>query len=450
MNQVPAENTLARIKDEIRADAALTRKRAGELKVDTSKRPASNLQEPVALRDCFSIDELCQSNYTTFLDKAYQALLRRKPDSAGYAAQLHLLASGRSKIEVLGNLRWSAEGRDIGVRVPWLLPQYLIAKAMQIPVLGYLLEWVFSLCTLPRTIRHQRAIEVYNSARRHEFREQFRTVAQQIEVIRAELHRLDKLEARDSELSASLIQLMDRVRPLEENIERINAQSTELGHDVLSMNHWMASLRKNLSAMEAAELEQQRKSEALFANVALRVMDSDKHRQARIEVWSARLLANLPASANVLDLCSGEDWLKCLRERGLDACGVAHSSEFGNRARTQGRNIIIEAPTAVLARTADHSLHGLTALDVGFLLRRIPAAALLNEVRRVLRGKGWVLFGFGNGAATIADRLDGQPEANVDGHLMMQALLASGFVDVEQIRSADGAICVLGRTEGQA
>lgn len=449
MNPVPAENSLDRVKDEIREDAGSVRRRAGELVVNQGKRPKNRAQEPAALRDSYSIDELCQSNFTTFLDRAYQSLLRRKPDSAGYDAQLQLLAAGGSKIEVLGNLRWSAEGRDIGVRVPTLLPRYLFSKVTRIPVIGYLIEWLVSLCALPRMIRHQRATDVYNSARRHEMRDQIQSLGKQIESIHLELGRLDKLEAGQSELSRGLDQLIDRVRSLEENAGHVNAQSIELQHTVLSMNHWLASLRNNLSALEAAEHEQQRHSDALRADVARRVMDSDKYRRASMEFWSSRLLANLPANANVLDLCSGEGWLSQLCECGLEACAVAHGGEIASRSGALGRKLIFEQPAAVLARTAEHSLHGLTALDVGFLLRRIPAADLFNGVRRVLREKGWVLFGF-NGPATVMDRLDGQPEASIDGPLMVQALLAAGFVDVEQIRSADGEVCVLGRTEGQA
>ena len=81
-----------------------------------------------ATRNRYSIEELSQAHFTRFLNQAFVALLRRPPDPAGLEAQMRLLVAGRSKIEILGNLRWSPEGRDIGVHVPWLLPRYILAK----------------------------------------------------------------------------------------------------------------------------------------------------------------------------------------------------------------------------------------------------------------------------------------------------------------------------------
>ncbi|MEZ5461068.1 hypothetical protein [Dokdonella sp.] len=447
MNQAPAEITPGRVKEEIRADAELARLRAGDLKVGIEGRTSVQRRDSVEMRDTCSLAELCQSNYISFLDQAYRILLRRSSDPAGYDAQLRLLSQGRSKIEILGNIRWSPEGRDIGVRVPWLLPRYVLAKILLIPVLGYLLEWLIGFFSLPRIIRHQRATDAFHSAREHELAEQCRSIAQQIEVIFIEL---GKLGSENPEMSAKLKQLFDRVGPLSEDFERISSESTELRHMVLSMNHWLSSLRRNLSALELAESEKTRKSDSFHAEISARVLQSDPHRSARLDQWSGRLASNLQESAQVLDLCSGDDWLRHLRDKGLKPTGVDTNNEIAQRAREQGQAIIVAEPASVLARSADHSLHALTALDVGCLLRRMPARQLLDETRRVLRKRAWVLFGFHGEPATIADRLDGRPEAIVDGALIAQALLAAGFEHVEQVQSADGAICVLACVGNQA
>ncbi|MGB0132789.1 class I SAM-dependent methyltransferase [Dokdonella sp.] len=442
MNQLPAENPLARVKDEIREDAELARSRAGDLKVASKRPPPARPRKSEERRNSYTLGELCNSNFTTFLDQAFEALLRRKPDPAGYEAQLRLLVSGRSKTEILGNLRWSPEGRDIGVRVPWLLPKYVFAKILRIPVAGYLLDWLVSVCTLPRIVQHQRAVEVYQSARRQELGNQIQAMGEQIDLIFIEL---GKLGSQNPAMSARVKQLYERVEPLTEDFERISAESAELRHMVLSMNHWLSSLRKNLSALELAESEQQRKSDSLYADIATRMLESDALRPARLQLWSGRLAANLPRPAQVLDLCSGEDWIKRLVELGLDAAGVDSNREIGQRARENGHAVVVAVPLSVLARTADHSLDALTALDVGCLLGRISAAELLGEARRVLRNNAWVLFGFHGEPTSIADRLDGRPEPAIDAVLMTQALLSAGFVDVAQVRSDDGAGCVLGR-----
>lgn len=442
MNPDPAENSLTRLKKEIRADAELARRHAGDLKVARDRRSKSQPHEPVAQRNSYTIDELCHANYTSFLNQAFQALLRRKPDPAGTHAQLRLLVAGHSKIEILGNLRWSAEGRDIGAHVPWLLPRYVLTKLMRIPLLGYMVEWLVALGGLPRIVRHQRASDVFQSARWHELAEYHLGIAQQIEILSVEL---DKLADEKPELAAKFKQLFEHVVSLRRDLELMGATTTELRHRVLSMNHWQASLRNNLSSLEFAEAERERKSGAFNANVATRVLESDPFRAARLELWSGRLAAKLPSSAQVLDLCSGEDWLKQLLKRGLDASGVDTNSEIGQRARAQGHAIVVAEQASVLARIADHSLHGLTSLDVGYLLRKLPAAELLEEARRVLCENAWVLFGFRGEPSTIADQLDGRPATAIDSELMAHALVAAGFTEVEQVSSDDGVNCVLAR-----
>lgn len=435
MNPTPADNALARAKDEIRADAEQVRRRVGELEFVTHRPPAGQAGEVPSRRASYSVGELCQPGYTSFLAQAYEAVLRRKPDSTSFDFHLRRLISGRSKIEILGDLRWSREGRDVGVRIPRLLPRYLLAKLMATPVLGYPVDWFVSLCSLPRMARHQRAIDVYNDARHQELGKQNESIARQIAEAHAELARL---RSQGSEWA-------ERLERLESDVTSAGAEAIELRHLTLSMNHWFSSLRKNLSELEQAAAGQARKSGAFHADVARRVLESDPQRPARLDNWSGRLADRLPGDARVVDLCSGSDWLACLRARGLDAVGVDAVGAIAERTDEPGRAIVVDEPAAVLTRAADQSLHGLTALDTAGLLRRMPADALLEQAHRVLRPQGWVLFGFRSEPPTIADRLSGRPESRIDGDLMANALQVAGFEDVEQVQTADGAACVLAR-----
>ncbi|WP_139224825.1 hypothetical protein [Dokdonella immobilis] len=377
-----------------------------------------------------------------FLEHAFQALLRRPPDPAGFDAQARLLAQGRSKIEVLGNLRWSPEGREIGVRVPWLLPRYLLAKCLRIPVLGYLLEWVVCLGGLPRIVQHQRAADIYHSVRLQEVLSAFRGLQAELAAARGDIARLDTDQQR---LGVRLDDLNDRTSQLQAEIARVGADAHELRHLVLSMNHWLASLRKNLSALELAEADQARQADTLDADIAARMMALDTARPDRLGGWAGQVASLLPAGARVLDLCSGDDWLACLVGNGIEAIGIDTNTEVGARARAAGLSMAVAEPSEVLARTADRSLHGLTALDTGALLCEMPANSLLVAIRRVLLPGGLVVLGCGREPAGITARLRGRADVQLNAELIRQALLAAGFVDVRTLVASDGAVCLAAR-----
>ncbi len=72
--------------------------------------------EPAA-DDTYSATELLRFHDREFVRNAYWAILKRAPDPEGEAHYLNGLRSGRiRKIEILGKLRYGAEGRAQGVR----------------------------------------------------------------------------------------------------------------------------------------------------------------------------------------------------------------------------------------------------------------------------------------------------------------------------------------------
>jgi len=76
--------------------------------------------QPLSLRHLLSLDD------HAFLEAAYVTLLRRPPDEAGQLHYLSRLASARSRPRVLGELRYSAEGRLVGAVLPGLRRRYLL------------------------------------------------------------------------------------------------------------------------------------------------------------------------------------------------------------------------------------------------------------------------------------------------------------------------------------
>ena len=438
MKKPDADNSLRRIQEEIRAEAQVARTRAAH-NPRAAAAPRA-IGEVAPARTAVSIDELARFQFVEFIEHAYSVLLGRSPDSAGLTGQIRLLESGRSKIEILGNLRFSGEGRAVGVRVPWLLPRYLLAKAMRIPLIGYAIEWLVCLGGLPRLLRHQRAADAYHAARDHVMREDLAVLGVQMQPLREEVARLDR---EGAELGVQMQALGERFAPLHAEIGKAFQEARELRHLVLSMNHWLASLRQNLAALETAESEHLRKADAVHADVAVRLLESDPQRPARLRHWAAEFAAGLPPAAEVLDIGGGLDWLQSMSSRGLAVTAINQNTEIGQHIRDAGITVAVAEPSVVLARIADHSLDAVTILDLASILRGLPAVILLDMVRRIVRPSGQLLFGMGAESATIADRLEGRARAQVDGELIERALQASGFVRIRRVVAADDSYCLI-------
>lgn len=80
-------------------------------------------------KDSYVLGDLLEFYGPSFVRNAYLALLRRQPDSEGLKVHLDGLLSGRrSRIDILGDLRWSAEGLSNGVHVDGLLAPTIVER----------------------------------------------------------------------------------------------------------------------------------------------------------------------------------------------------------------------------------------------------------------------------------------------------------------------------------
>lgn len=292
------ETQLARVKDEIRAEAEAIRR---QLPVDRAPGPSAVAATPVGVvaaetggsrsRLEYSINELCLENYATFVERAFEALVKREVEPDTRSALVRRLAAGTSKIEILGDLRYSPEGRSAGTRIDGLRPAYLLAKLFNLPVIGYVAEWCFRIARLPIQARQQRSMETYQAGRQHELHVAIRDLERRCEALRegqaaiaaqiaaitgaedaGNLHEAQRqLGAQIEALSRRLAQSVDRqtgelreatqlqdsrIDELAAHIDgmalRVKDGNEDYHRLVLGMNHWLTSLRTNLAALESA------------------------------------------------------------------------------------------------------------------------------------------------------------------------------------------------------
>jgi hypothetical protein len=397
----PQDDYLERVKAEIRAEADIARVRDPLARHDPPPR-ATKAQRPVfdegidRARLDYAIGELTGAHYRALLDQAFRALLKRPPDEAGSEMQIRLLAAGASKAEVLGNLRWSPEGRRVGTRVHGLLPRYALAKLVRVPLLGYFVEWGLALAGLPMLLRHQRAADTSSAAGFAALAEAQANTRRELDELRAAHAALDAEHGRRSEaMRADISRMLLRLDALEEHARSPHANAhevVELRHYVHAINHWITSLQRGLGDLEDNAARSRARADALAASIDAGAEEASA-RSARHASWSAVLATRLPTGARVLDLDSGDGaWLTALAARGIAASGVETNAALVARAQRHGLAIALGDPLSVLTRCADGDLDGLSLTAATLARDEADIAALLAEALRVLRPGGHLLL----------------------------------------------------------
>jgi hypothetical protein len=442
VNSEPTEDHLDRAKSRIRAEAQAARQRAPlPPRIAHASLATSDADSDVATQ--VSITDLARHSGRAFVENAYRSILRRPADSPGFEHQMGVLGSGAGKIEIIGDMRYSAEGRRNGVRVPGLLPRYLFAKLGRVPVLGLLVQWLVALAALPHMLRYQRASEASLAVRFDETAMAFRAIEQRAADHHAVLETaieaaLDeqrndaaRLEHLQHVLRQQLEALQHRIDVIESRIP--DPDVIELRQLVFSMNHWTAQVRKSIEAIDAAQAGRRAADDEVTARIVLDSRAADSERARRLEALATELSAHLAADASVLDLSSGADWLSGLSARGWKVDGIESNSALHRDAREKGQSVTLGNAASLLARTAEQSLDALTIASFSRMSEVMSVPDLLREAHRLLKANGCLLIGTEQTGAS-------------EHAVTMDAVRDAGFGGVRALESGDSNAVIALRT----
>ena len=342
----------------------------------------------------YDVHQLMAFHDGAFVQVAYLSILGRQPDPAGFEHYLSLLHRGHSKAELLGQMRESEEGRAKGVEVRGLALRYRLARIFRLPGLGRLAQIAMAIWQLPVTQRNQRRFE--DSV--------FSVLGQVQENARAQSERL-RLAIEG--LGADQNLLFDQLERLERRLARHRTR-LELIRGAVN------SGRAKVSAFERALHLQQRAFDDAHKAILAAATPKEDHlldgfyadfearfRGAREEI-KKRQGVYLPviaqagagtAEAPVLDLgCGRGEWLESLAESKLVAHGADLNHVFLAENRARGLEVVEEDALADLRGLQTGSLGAVTAFH---LIEHLPfkvLVALIDEVLRVLKPGGAVIF----------------------------------------------------------
>jgi len=203
--------------------------------------------------------------------------------------------------------------------------------------------------------------------------------------------RIDAVEGAVSDVSRETGRLRDEVFPAaaarsDALLERLAEELEE----VASLTE--RSLRgEPLPVLGIAPLEEDRLADAL-AEVQPLLISSFRGSEDEIRHRLDRYLPDLRPATPVLDLgCGRGELLILLREAGVEAAGVEGDAALAEAARRRGFEIIEGDVLEVLRAQESESRGAVTAIHLFEHLAPAKLAAVLAEVRRVLRPKGLLI-----------------------------------------------------------
>jgi O-antigen chain-terminating methyltransferase len=196
----------------------------------------------------YALGEFLVYHDEDFVRNAYRGLLGREPDAEGARRFLDMLRTGNfAKVEILGRIRFSPEGRAAGVRVTGLPVAFAIRTLRRIPILGHALGFVQYTVRLPNIGRNYERLEAIVFLHQLEMRRGVNAIEAEVEVA---LQRLQDLNA------ASLDAIAGKVTALE------RATSASLDDVTEQLESMTARLVAGVDRQEVGALEQRVRSEA--------------------------------------------------------------------------------------------------------------------------------------------------------------------------------------------
>ncbi len=341
-----------------------------------------------------------------FVRRAYLELLNREPDERASFYTAALLEGRLGKLEILGGIRFSDEGKAVGREVPGLKPRFLLSRAYRVPVVGRLVRTGVAVAGLPGALRHLQRLEQAFAA---SLARTDALAAASESASRARVNAENELQARTRKLEVALSGLPD-ARALVAGAAARLEERGRLTDDAV------VSLADRMETLEAAVARAAERLEAMPAAVAaageptgaadpsldgLYVAFEDKFRGAREDIKNRQavylpLLEECGAGTlarPVVDVgCGRGEWLELLRDRDLVARGVDLNEAMVELCRGLGLDAAAGDAVERLRAAPAGSLGAVTGFHI---IEHLPFKAfvrLLDEALRALASGGVVVF----------------------------------------------------------
>jgi O-antigen chain-terminating methyltransferase len=387
--------------------------------------------------DRYTVTDFLNYHDEDFVRNAYRGILRREADAEGLTNFLTSLRNGSlSKLEILGRLRYSHEGKAHNVHVSGLLFRFAIKTTFRIPVLGYMLSLATLFIRLPVLVNNWQRFETFVNQQQRDQQAQLNRLITQIEdsfqIIQQrgaerfreigddlvktnvgvdDIRRLVSKKADDVEFRALLTQLADGLaqkadgRQIHSELSEIRQQILDHRRNIVDQQRRLALLleeaRKRLPApinqnqVEVMVAEEDHLLDGFYVSFEDRFRGTREDIKKRSEVYVhfVREAQAGTKTAPILDIgCGRGEWLEVLGENELVAKGIDLNRSMVGYCQELDLDVSEAEAINHLRGLKSNSLGAVTGIHIieHITFRRL--IVLLDEVLRVLKPGGVVIF----------------------------------------------------------
>ena len=475
--QIDIERIKACIEQEIQQH-----KKAG-LEIAFKSVPTADFAEPV--EDLNSIlttkDDFLQFHGQDFINTVYTSILHREPDPQGGKIYFEKLKNGElTKVDIMGRLRYSSEGRKKKVLIKGLLFAFILQTLFKVPVLGWGLRVVAGVLNLPTILKNIQKIESDAIAQNRFMEEKTETVLSHVIELRNVIDNLkteilqtraaQKIEIQaefagvSMEISSIKTELSEHKTELSNHKTELSEHKTELSkrikdHEVTFLDVQrrvqilLEEAREKLSGPISNEAlvnmvkEEDHIFDAMYLNFEDRFRGTQSDIKGRVSVYLPYVqktqktleTTNTGIFLPLLDVgCGRGEWLELLKDNNIAATGLDLNRVMVDKCQDADLDVIQSDCIAYLRSRKNNSLSVVTGFHIVEHLPFKTMIALFDESFRVLKPGGIVIFETPNPENIMVGACDFYTDPThknpIPPRTLAYLIEARGFVNAETLR----------------
>lgn len=349
------------------------------------KAPLFSAEQEFACKNNYTTKELLNFHDKKFITNAYLAILGRQPDGGGMDSFLTRLRQGQlTKVEILGRLRFSPEGRKRQTVVSGLFFPFLVHSFFKIPVVGYLARILVGLANMPTILRNIQNLENALFVHQDQAEQTSKEITSQLVSLRNHLALIENITAEKLANKASKSDIAKLAKGIDQTLsEKADASK------VAELNEQIEALKESLKPAPELDIDD------------LYVSFEDKFR-GNFEEITARQRVYIPyieevvkeaGKGEIIDLgCGRGEWLELLKEQGFTARGVDSNRIMTSLCRKRHLKVDQDDALDFLRSLPANSAISVTGMH---LIEHIPFKGLVelfDQVLRVLKPGGVLIL----------------------------------------------------------
>ncbi|MCK4786331.1 MAG: DUF4214 domain-containing protein, partial [Desulfobacteraceae bacterium] len=373
------------IMEKIRKEVARRRSNLAEPAKPSPARdvPEAEPLEPVLLprlnshpqleikEDGYHINDFLQFHDRDFIINAYKGMLKRAPDNEGLSYYLNQLRQGiHSKIEILGRLHYSLEGKTKKVKVKGLLFPLGVAQAYKLPLLGHLMRFATATIRLPTILKNRVQFETHIMALHTQLQDHLHEMIGKLEnALAMHAENIMSMESRKAEVGdvatqgETLKALHGKLTDICSMVEEQNPKVDDLPEELeLSGQNYLSKAIK-LADISTESIKKFPKTEVysfLYSNIFY-VSEVVARKQRRyidyIDIEKAK-------GKTILDVgCGRGEFQKILRDKNISSIGIDTNGLEVELLKERGFDVY-KADALDYLQTTDKIFYGITAFHV--------------------------------------------------------------------------------------